>query len=548
MIHCVLLVISLYSQIGLKCCNLMFADFFFEFCCLILAPHRIPFHCISRVIYLHVTHYHQAIGEQFRRKGNVYFLVMGCMMALGYYTEYFDSSISPWTTLGPLALVIGISIAQEGVSDIARHRSDDQSNKHPCTVLSLEGQTPHSTPFLTSLSSKENSKNSKNNSKDTAVDFTKSVKILPSGTKEEARVNIDFHTVKRCDLRVGQLILIKNREMIPCDLVLLASSNENGGAYIETSGIDGETNLKLRNSAKPLKPLASSEKMPIASTALSGRRKYFQGFTTTKVEELPDENVESPEKGQKLVSPSKSFDDSKISFDGEGKSLHKRSSSMPISAPISPSTKTDGQVDKKEQKVSKSDLPSKSRFDTTESKFETLEEATARLAQCTALGFPNGKQATCLTDVPLPPPVATTPSVLPSPGILRHIRNVSFDQFESVRSVLGNVFNTPNSNIRNSIIASHSGGENYVAVVTCELPNASVHTFNGKLTLPPTVGDERHTPMEVSLSAENFLLRGAFLRNTEWAIGVACFTGPDTKLVKNSSAAPSRMSQLDQLV
>jgi len=138
--------------------------------------------------------------------------------------------------------------------------------------------------------------------------------------------------------------------------------------------------------------------------------------------------------------------------------------------------------------------------------------------------------------------------VLPSPGILRHIRNVSFDQFESVRSVLGNVFNTPNSNIRNSIIASHSGGENYVAVVTCELPNASVHTFNGKLTLPPTVGDERHTPMEVSLSAENFLLRGAFLRNTEWAIGVACFTGPDTKLVKNSSAAPSRMSQLDQLV
>jgi magnesium-transporting ATPase (P-type) len=84
--------------------------------------------------------------------------------------------------------------------------------------------------------------------------------------------------------------------------------------------------------------------------------------------------------------------------------------------------------------------------------------------------------------------------------------------------VLGNVFNTPNSNIRNSIIASHSGG------------------------------DERHTQMEVSLSAENFLLRGAFLRNKEWAIGVACFTGPDTKLVKNSSAAPSRMSQLDQLV
>ncbi len=477
----------------------------------------------------------------------MYFLVMGCMMALGYYTEYFDSSISPWTTLGPLALVIGISIAQEGVSDIARHRSDDQSNKHPCTVLSLEGQTPHSTPFLTSLSSKENSKKLKNNSKDTTVDFTKTVKVLPAGAKEEAQVKIDFHTVKRCDLRVGQLILIKNREMIPCDLVLLASSNENGGAYIETSGIDGETNLKLRNSAKPLKAVASSSAMPITTTAPSGRRKYFQGFTTSRVEERPDENAESPEKGQKIVSPSKSFDDSKISIEGDGSTLHKRSSSMPSSTPLSPSTKTDTQVDKKEQKASKSELLSKSRLGTTESKSETLEEATARLAQCTALGFPNGKQATCLADFPLPPPIATTPSVLPSPGILRHLRNVSFDQFESVRSALGNVFNTPNGNTRNVTVASRSD-QNYVAVVTCELPNASVHTFNGKLTLPPTEGDERHASVEVSLSAENFLLRGAFLRNTEWAIGVACFTGPDTKLVKNSSAAPSRLSQLDQLV
>jgi len=74
------------------------------------------------------------------------------------------------------------------------------------------------------------------------------------------------------------------------------------------------------------------------------------------------------------------------------------------------------------------------------------------------------------------------------------------------------------------------------------------HTFNGKLTLPPAAeGDTQH-PIEVSLNAENFLLRGAFLRNTEWAIGVACYTGKDTKLVKNSSAAPSRLSQLDQLV
>jgi magnesium-transporting ATPase (P-type) len=489
---------------------------------------------------------------------------MGCMMAIGYYTDYFDSSISPWTTLGPLAIVIGISITQEGVSDIARHRSDDQSNKHPCTVLSLEGQTPHSSPFSPPLSSGENATKIKNKlapSKATNVDFTKTVKISPCGAREESQVNIDFHTVKRRDLCVGQLILIKNREMIPCDLVLLASSNENGGAYIETSGIDGETNLKLRNSAKPLKTQIATGAASKVTTVSTGRRKYFQGFIASKVEEVPDENLESPEKSQKVVSPSKSFDDRYSSIAGDSEPLKKRSASFddkldffggrhkpPISSPRPSPVMPDIHVDEKKQTINKSDLQHQPRLDTAEHKYETLEEATARLAQCTALGFPNGKRATCLAEVPFPPPVSNTPSILPSPGLLRHIRNVSFDQFESVKSALGNVFNTPNGNARNGSMSARSDDENYVAVVTCELPNASVHTFNGKLTLPSSVGDGKQAPIEVSLSAENFLLRGAFLRNTEWAIGVACFTGADTKLVKNSSAAPSRMSQLDQLV
>jgi magnesium-transporting ATPase (P-type) len=95
-------------------------------------------------------------------------------------------------------------------------------------------------------------------------------------------------------------------------------------------------------------------------------------------------------------------------------------------------------------------------------------------------------------------------------------------------------------------------------MLTSELPNASVHTFSGKLTLPShhdgdgDVGGNTEGQLdcsvEVPLNAENFLLRGAFLRNTEWAIGVAVFTGKDSKLVKNSSAAPSRLSQLDELV
>jgi magnesium-transporting ATPase (P-type) len=79
-----------------------------------------------------------------------------------------------------------------------------------------------------------------------------------------------------------------------------------------------------------------------------------------------------------------------------------------------------------------------------------------------------------------------------------------------------------------------------VAVLVTEPPNASVHTFSGKLILP---NDD-----EIPLSAEHVLLRGAVIRNTEWVIGLACFTGVDTKLVRNSFDTPSKFSQLDQLI
>lgn len=88
--------------------------------------------------------------------------------------------------------------------------------------------------------------------------------------------------------------------------------------------------------------------------------------------------------------------------------------------------------------------------------------------------------------------------------------------------------------------------KNFVAALVTEPPNASVHTFSGKLSLPPLPdGGACH---DIPLGSENVLLRDAVLRNTQWAIGIACFTGNDTKLIQNSHKTPPNFSQLDRLM
>lgn len=47
-------------------------------------------------------------------------------------------------------------------------------------------------------------------------------------------------------VRVGEIVQVIDGQLFPADLVLLASSEPYGTAYIETSSLDGEANLKMK--------------------------------------------------------------------------------------------------------------------------------------------------------------------------------------------------------------------------------------------------------------------------------------------------------------
>ena len=77
----------------------------------------------------------KAVAEQFKRLGNIYFLAIGIIMFFGYYTSAFPSAITPWTTLGPLAAVVSVSLVNEALTDLQRHQSDARTNNALCSVI-----------------------------------------------------------------------------------------------------------------------------------------------------------------------------------------------------------------------------------------------------------------------------------------------------------------------------------------------------------------------------------------------------------------------------
>ena len=380
----------------------------------------------------------QAVGEQFRRFANMYFLIVGIIMATGYYSDLYDSAISPWTTLGPLAFVISVSLLVEGVADAKRHKSDDLTNNAPCVVMrrseDIEEEGAERDDMILG-------------GKDVVVNLSKAYFQTSNNQKPETpvagpysdNVNIGFQKIRRMDIRQGHLVLVKNREMIPADMILLASSGDKGSSYVETSSIDGETNLKLRTSPHLPKNVL----------------KYLRdGTPMDAIEEVAEE---------------------------------------------------DGTHE-----------------------LESLEQAAKRITRASALAYPDGKSA------------------LENPNY-KHSDEQEEDHHEK-RGFFSAGLNMMKESIRSPTSSGRFGDSqnHYVAALTTEPPNPHVNTFSGKLTLPPIEADG--ICHDIPLGAENILLRGAVIRNTEWVIGLSCFTGTDTKLAQNSFDTPSKFSQLDKLM
>ncbi|MGH0134983.1 UNVERIFIED_CONTAM: hypothetical protein FKN15_008886 [Acipenser sinensis] len=145
--------------------------------------------CIKTSKYHIVTFLPINLFEQFQRVANAYFLFLLILQLIPQI-----SSLSWFTTIVPLVLVLTITAVKDAMDDFFRHKSDNHVNNRQSQVL-IDGK---------------------------------------------------LHNEKWMNVRVGDIIKLENNQFVAADLLLLSSSEPYGLCYIETAELDGETNLKVR--------------------------------------------------------------------------------------------------------------------------------------------------------------------------------------------------------------------------------------------------------------------------------------------------------------
>jgi len=67
--------------------------------------------------------------------------------------------------------------------------------------------------------------------------------------------------------RVGDIVLIKEGDAFPADVLVAATADEDGMFYVSTASLDGETSLKEKQIAENLQRLASKDHRPVEAAA-----------------------------------------------------------------------------------------------------------------------------------------------------------------------------------------------------------------------------------------------------------------------------------------
>uniref|UniRef100_A0A8C9UWY8 Phospholipid-transporting ATPase n=1 Tax=Scleropages formosus TaxID=113540 RepID=A0A8C9UWY8_SCLFO len=166
-------------------------------------PQRFPDNRIVSSKYTFWNFVPKNLFEQFRRIANFYFLIIFLVQLI------IDTPTSPITSGLPLFFVITVTAIKQGYEDWLRHKADNAVNQCP-------------------------------------------VHIIQHGKV----VRKQSHK-----LRVGDIVLVKEDETFPCDLILLSTSRDDGTCFVTTASLDGESSHKTYYAVQDTKSFNTEQEL-----------------------------------------------------------------------------------------------------------------------------------------------------------------------------------------------------------------------------------------------------------------------------------------------
>lgn len=97
-------------------------------------------------------------------------------------------------------------------------------------------------------------------------------------------------------LEVGDIVLLREDEQVPADIVVLSTSDASGLCYLETKNLDGETNLKVRKAIQATASLGSEEDIEKSSFVLDSEPPHQNLYVYNGVLRYTDTTTGEPRK------------------------------------------------------------------------------------------------------------------------------------------------------------------------------------------------------------------------------------------------------------
>nr|XP_058897543.1 phospholipid-transporting ATPase IH isoform X10 [Kogia breviceps] len=164
-------------------------------------PQRCPDNRIVSSKYTFWNFIPKNLFEQFRRIANFYFLIIFLVQLI------IDTPTSPVTSGLPLFFVITVTAIKQGYEDWLRHKADSAVNQCP-------------------------------------VHFVQHGRLVRKQSRK---------------LRVGDIVMVKEDETFPCDLIFLSSSRVDGTCHVTTASLDGESSHKTHYAVQDTKGFRTEE-------------------------------------------------------------------------------------------------------------------------------------------------------------------------------------------------------------------------------------------------------------------------------------------------